>query len=183
MKSQKVFDKLLSCSYLRKPLNHRYLSIPACKFKKFGVFRNLCGVLFNSRGCRTSQLKQLKSYDRRKEFSAFPKCRKKSSSDLSLHFPAHRAASTKQWHERHGVKLFGGWPGNSPDLNPIENLWSQMKHMQRKERATSAEGLKRIARKVWKGVSSDYLKKLYESMPRRMQAVIDAEGGHTKYQA
>ena len=99
----------------------------------------------------------------------------------SLHFPAHRAASTKQWHERHGVKLFGTWTGNSPDLNPIENLWSQMKHMQRKERATSAEGLKRIARKVWKGVSSDYLKKLYESMPRRMQAVIDAEGGHTKY--
>ena len=50
-----------------------------------------------------------------------------------------------------------------------------------KERATSAEGLKQIARKVWKGVSSDYLKKLYESMPRCMQAVIDAEGGHTKY--
>ena len=123
---------LLSCSYLRKPLNHRYLSIPACKFKKFGVFRNLCGVLFNSRGCRTSQLKQLKSYDRRKEFFAFPKCRKKSSSDLSLHFPAHRAASTKQWHERHGVKLFGGWPGNSPDLNPIEFLESNEAHAKKR---------------------------------------------------
>ena len=77
--------------------------------------------------------------------------------------------------------LFGVWLKNLPYLNLIENLWGQMKHMQRKERATSAEGLKRIARKVWKGVSSDYLKKLYESMPRRMQAVIDAEEGHTKY--
>ena len=56
-----------------------------------------------------------------------------------------------------------------------------MKHMQRKEQATSAERLKRIARKVWKGILSEYLNKIYKSMPRRMQAVIDAEGSHTKY--
>ena len=38
-----------------------------------------------------------------------------------------------------GVKLFGGWPGNSPDLNPIKNCWSQIKHMERKEKATSTD--------------------------------------------
>ena len=95
--------------------------------------------------------------------------------------PAHRAATTKRWHADRGITLFPGWPGNSPDLNPIENLWSQMKDMQREERATSVSGLKRIAQKVWGKVSRDYLEKLYESMPRRMQAVIDAQGGHTKY--
>ena len=36
--------------------------------------------------------------------------------------PAHRAITTKQWHQQHGVKPFPGWPGNSPDLNPIESL-------------------------------------------------------------
>ena len=77
--------------------------------------------------------------------------------------------------------LFGGWLRNLSYLNLIENLWAQIKHKQRKEQATSAERLKRIARKVWKGISSEYLKKLYQSMPRRMQSVIDAEGGHTKY--
>ena len=77
--------------------------------------------------------------------------------------------------------LFGGWLKNLPYLNLIENLWAQMKHKQKKEQATSAERLKRIARKVWKGISSEYLKKIYKSMPRRMQAVIDAEGSHTKY--
>ena len=35
--------------------------------------------------------------------------------------------------------------------------------------------------KVWKRITPSYLKALYESMPRRMQAVLDANGGHTKY--
>ena len=95
--------------------------------------------------------------------------------------PGHRAKTTQKWHADHGIELFQGWPGNSPDLNPIENLWSQMKHLQRNERATSAEGLKKIARKVWKAITPEYLVSLYESMPRRIAAVIEAQGGHTKY--
>ena len=36
-------------------------------------------------------------------------------------------------------------------------------------------------RKVWKAITPQYLQTPYELMPRRMQAVIDVEGGHTKY--
>ena len=43
------------------------------------------------------------------------------------------------------------------------------------------DGLKKIARKVWMGITQDYLENLYQSMPRQMQAVIAAKGGHTKY--
>ena len=95
--------------------------------------------------------------------------------------PAHRARTTKQWHTNHRVTLFPGWPSNSPYLNPIENLWSQMKDTQRDERATSAAGLKKIAEIVWRRITPKYLKKLYESMPRRREAVIASQGGHTKY--
>ena len=56
-----------------------------------------------------------------------------------------------------------------------------MKNMQREERATSIDGLKKIGLKVWRQINPAYLKKLYESMPQRMQAVVNAEGGHTKY--
>ena len=37
-----------------------------------------------------------------------------------------------------------GMAGNSPDLNPIENIWSQVKHAQGLEHATSIPGLKKL---------------------------------------
>ena len=51
--------------------------------------------------------------------------------------------------------------------------WPQM-------RVKSWRGFEKIARKVWKGITPKYLKRLYESMPRQMQVVIAADRGHTK---
>ena len=40
---------------------------------------------------------------------------------------------------------------------------------------------KNIAQKVWNNITPEYLRSLNQSMPQRMQAVVDAQGGHTKY--
>ena len=51
--------------------------------------------------------------------------------DLDYSARSHRTAIIDQWHRENSIKRID-WPGNSPDLNPIENLWSILKSKLRK---------------------------------------------------
>ncbi len=55
--------------------------------------------------------------------------------------PAHTAKSTKSWLNDHSVGVLD-WPANSPDLNPIDNLWSIVKRKMRNKRPKNADELK-----------------------------------------
>ncbi len=54
--------------------------------------------------------------------------------------PAHTAKGTKSWFNDHGVTVLD-WPANSPDLNPIENLWGIVKRKMRYTRPNNADDL------------------------------------------
>ena len=95
--------------------------------------------------------------------------------------PCHRAAKTKNWINSKNIQTLE-WPGNSPDMNPIEHLWAIVKQRIYKYRPTTKSSLIAAIIKVWfHEIENDTCKKLIDSMPRRIQAVIDNNGGHTKY--
>ncbi len=94
--------------------------------------------------------------------------------------PAHTAKGTKSWFNDHGVTVLN-WPANSPDLNPIENLWGIVKRKMRDTRPNNADDLKATVKATWASIPPQQCHKLITSMSRRIEAVIKAKGAPTKY--
>lgn len=73
------------------------------------------------------------------------------------------------------------WPSRSPDLKPIENLWSILDRSISDNRCNTKAELWECLQQAWYKLDSSILTKLVESMPRRLHAVIDNKGYPTKY--
>jgi len=65
--------------------------------------------------------------------------------------PKHKAQSTKKWLADHGIKgdKLMEWPPQSPDLNPIENLWSELKRMTQEFKAETYNAACHMAYTSW----------------------------------
>ncbi|KAG0130857.1 hypothetical protein HOY82DRAFT_459952, partial [Tuber indicum] len=75
------------------------------------------------------------------------------------------------------------WPAQSPDLNLIEALWLDMENELGETwgRIGDMATLERALNAVWNAIPTERLEGLIKSMLERLQAVIDADGGATRY--
>ena len=96
--------------------------------------------------------------------------------------PKHTSKRAQKWFEDNNIQLLV-WPAQSPDLSPIEHLWVHLKKRLNKY-PTPPKGVYELWERVaeeWDKITPETCQNLIESMPRRIQAVIKAKGGHTKY--
>lgn len=104
--------------------------------------------------------------------------------------PIHTARIIKKFFEENGISTID-WPPYSPDLNPIEHAWAKLKEMIYRldpdiENSQGSIGdlkdrFNELIERAWEALGQEYFDKLIESMPRRIQAVIEAKGWYTKY--
>jgi transposase len=73
------------------------------------------------------------------------------------------------------------WPSYSPDLNPIENLWADVKRRAEVFNPQNVEQLKTALRAAWKETSPSTIKSLIASMTKRLKLVLEKNGWMTGY--
>ena len=85
-----------------------------------------------------------------------------------------------KWIHDHGIHVIE-FPPYSPDCNIMENLWIELEKRVEKHNATTLDELQNAIAHEWNQTSLNFLQTLSYSMPKRCQAVIDANGQHTTY--
>jgi hypothetical protein len=94
--------------------------------------------------------------------------------------PKHKATNTRLWLLYNCPKVMET-PPQSPDINPIENLWDELGRRVARRHVTSKTQLKEILLEEWNKIQPEYCQKLVDSMPKRLACVQKQKGYATKY--
>jgi transposase len=73
------------------------------------------------------------------------------------------------------------FPANSPDFNPIEDIWSFMQTTLQYKKIKDIPALKRHLTEIWNNLDMNVIRASVESLPKRMAECIKRKGKRTDY--
>ena len=103
--------------------------------------------------------------------------------------PIHAAKKIREWFTNQAIPVMD-WPPYSPDLNPIEHLWAQLKqwindnHPELNEMGKSEQAYQQLFAAIlegWDAIAPEAIEGLVRSMDDRVNAIIDSEGWYTRF--
>uniref|UniRef100_A0A8C6TM61 Tc1-like transposase DDE domain-containing protein n=1 Tax=Neogobius melanostomus TaxID=47308 RepID=A0A8C6TM61_9GOBI len=94
--------------------------------------------------------------------------------------PKHTARITKEWLCKKHIKVLA-WPSQSPDLNPIENLWRELKLRDSQRQPRNLTDLEKTCVEEWAKIPPAVCANLVKNYRKRLTSVIANKGYCTKY--
>ncbi|KAK3511395.1 hypothetical protein QTP70_007230 [Hemibagrus guttatus] len=94
--------------------------------------------------------------------------------------PKHTSKSTSEWLKKNKMKTLE-WPSQSPDLNPIEMLWHDLKKVVHARKPSNVAELQQFCKDEWAKIPPQCCNRLIASYGKRLIAVVAAKGGPTSY--
>ncbi len=92
----------------------------------------------------------------------------------------HTARATKEWLCKKHFKVLK-WPSQSPDLNPIENLWRELEVCVAQRQPQNITALEEICMEEWAKIPATVCENLVKTYRKRLTSVIANKGYITKY--
>jgi transposase len=94
--------------------------------------------------------------------------------------PKHTSRVAKEFLNKNFPEVID-WPSNSPDLNPIENLWNIVKGNVEKRQPKNLTELERFMKEEWDNIPNTFVINLVRSMKERCELIIKKNGERIPY--